>query len=58
MSGIDRDDVTCILKEIMVKFIKLARMGVDLKLDFRIGVLHSYPNGELLFENASESIDE
>jgi len=35
----------------MVQFIKYSRMGKEVTLDLKIGVLHAYPNGELQFEN-------
>jgi hypothetical protein len=44
-----------VLKEIMVKYIKVARAGKDCKLDLRVGILHAYPNGELIFESGDES---
>jgi len=50
--------VLAILKEIMVKFIATARKGKEVKLDFRIGFVHAYPNGELAFENAGEGNSE
>ena len=43
-----------VLKEVMVKFIQIARKGRDVKLDLRIGQIHSFPNGELLFENSED----
>lgn len=38
----------------MVKFIQISRKGRDVKLDLRIGQIHAYPNGELLFENSED----
>ena len=49
----DRELVAAILKDIMVKFIEASRLGKNVKLNLKIGYLHSYPNGELQFENGN-----
>jgi hypothetical protein len=48
----DRELVASILKDVMVKFIEASRFGKHVKVNMRIGHLHSYPNGELQFENS------
>ena len=49
-----------ILKEVLVKFVKHyqltiqieeSRKGREMSLDLKIGILHSYPNSDLQFEN-------
>lgn len=42
----------------MVKFIEANRLGKEIKLNLRIGVLHAYPSGELQFENAKTADEE
>jgi len=32
----------------------VARKGREVKLDLKIGIIHHFPNGELLFENAED----
>ena len=34
----------------MIKFISLNRQGKEVILNFKIGNLHAYPNGDLRFE--------
>lgn len=50
-----------ILKEVLVKFVKEinklilqieeSRKGREMSVDLKIGILHSYPNSDLQFEN-------
>lgn len=47
----DREIVASILKDIMVQFIKINRLGREVILDLKIGFLHAYPNGDLQFEH-------
>lgn len=49
--GLDRDAVLAVLKEICSKFIEMSWQGKELKLDLKVGYLHSYPNGQVQFEN-------
>ena len=44
------------LKDIMVKFIEYSRKGKECILNLKIGCLHSYPNGELQFENLRSNV--
>ena len=41
----------------MIKFIALNRAGKEVTLDFKIGFLHAYPNGDLKFEMSIEDLD-
>ena len=54
----DRDLVAAILKDIMVKFIEASRFGKNVRINLKIGYLHSYPNGELQFENGKDEEEE
>lgn len=49
----DREIVAAILKDLMVNFIEASRYGKNVRINLKIGYLHSYPNGELQFENSN-----
>jgi len=45
--GFDRELTATMLKDLMLTFIHLNKLGRGLSLNLRVGRLQAYPNGEL-----------
>ena len=54
----DRELVAAILKDVMVKFIETSRFEKNVRINLKIGYLHSYPNVEFQFETSNMEEEE
>jgi len=47
---VDKDILMTIYRDILAQFIEQNKKGKECILNFRMGFLHAYPNGDLQFE--------